>query len=77
MFITEERVRALTDKVVELNKASPDQSWAAKTNRIWRVIDSNCGKDIRQKMFRAIQAEMTKRSAAKRKADAAARKIAS
>jgi hypothetical protein len=72
-MITSQRVAELTDKVVALNQASSDQSWAAKTNRMWRVIDGNCGKDIRQKMFKAIQAEMTRRSAARRTAQATAR----
>lgn len=74
MYISDARVRELTDKVVALNDASTDKSWAAKTDRMWRVIDGNCGKDIRQKMFRAIHAEMTRRSAAKRRAEASARK---
>ncbi len=76
-MMTQKRVSELTDKVVGLNDASSDQSWAAKSNRIWRVIDGNCGRDIRQKMFAAIQAEMTRRSAAKRRAEAAVRKSSS
>lgn len=73
-MITAKRVTELTDKVVALNNQSADKSDLAKFNRIYRVIDANCGKDIRQRMFQAIQREMSRRSAEKRRADAAALK---
>lgn len=73
-MITQQRVNELTDKVVGLNQKSTDQSDQAKFNRMWSVVNGNCGKDIRQKMFQAIQREMTRRSAGKRRADAAKQK---
>ncbi|MEK7856569.1 MAG: hypothetical protein AAB288_10805 [Acidobacteriota bacterium] len=74
-YISQERVSLLTDAVVELNDASQDQSWKAKKNRINLVMSrKEVGKDIRAQMFDAIQREMSRRSAAKSKADAAARR---
>ncbi len=73
-MITSARVTQLTDLVVERINASTDKSWGAKKQKIRDVlVGQSVGTDVRDRMFTAIQAEMSRRSAARRKAQAATR----
>ena len=70
------RVSQLTDLVVERVNASTDKSWGSKKQKIRDVlVGQSVGTDIRSKMFAAIQAEMSRRSAARRKAAAATKRL--